>query len=160
MSATPLSDLIRKFHKSQSREDYDAVLELCIRTPVGIFAFGVQPKYHEQIVMAGDDNISVGSTTHGDGQSRLLAYADPREFNLRFDEKCNAEMIGENLFKTALHNKECAGILLNCATEQISIPIPRCDIEDAVEELTAKSSRLLGVAEEAPARQRWWQLWK
>ncbi|MDL5030630.1 hypothetical protein QRD43_01825 [Pelomonas sp. APW6] len=160
MSATPLSDLIRKFHQTRSREDFDAVVELCVRAPIGIVAVGVQPKAHEDVTIASDGNISLGNTTHGDGVSRLIAFADPREFRARFgNNKCNGEMLGAELFKTALHNHECAGVLLNCATEEISVPIPRSDIEDAIENLAPRSRQLHDVMEEVPPKRKWWQVW-
>ncbi len=155
MSDTPLSDLINSFHQSKTDEDFDALLELFKGSPIGVLAIGVKQGESEQTIVVEEGDITLASTGFGDGKSRILAFADPREFNRRFGKKSNGEMPGSSLFAAVLLNPGCAGILLNSAQGEISVVIPR-------ERIQGVRSMAPGIADsihQEPVR-KWWEIWK
>lgn len=160
MIATPISDLMCTYQESLSIEHFDALVERLATTAVGVHLFGVAPPEAERNLVADGKGISLASTTHGDGKSRLVAFADPREFNRRFGPKCNGEMLGKTLFEVVLHNPDCHGILINSATSETSVVIPRSDIEMAHSYLCRSNEAAQEPVEQPMPKPRWWQVWK
>jgi len=61
----------------------------------------------------------------------ILVCADPDVFRRRYPSQgFNAEMDAASLFRTALSDPACEGILVNSAASAHSFPIARCDIEE------------------------------
>ncbi len=127
MSQTQLSTLIEDLQASWSTEKLEMLLHTFRQTTVGINAFNVPKEYLGMTVQTESEGITLGSTTHGDGKSRVMAYADPRQFIAKFGQKFNGEMLGEEVIRVALHNPSCVGILLNSAFSEISVAIDRED---------------------------------
>jgi hypothetical protein len=122
MTETPLSDVMAVHAETGSQQSYDRFVELFRRSVVGIMVDGM-PGVDEELASAGE--LSARSTTHGDGRSRILAYADPEVFLVNFGARFNAGVPGEILLGMAAADPECAGVLVNSATQEISLVITR-----------------------------------
>lgn len=160
MNTTPLSDLMRTYQESTSIEDFDALVEYFATVAVGVHLSGLAPQATERNLVAGDGEVSVGNTIHGDGKSRVVAFADPREFNRRFGPKCNGEMLGMTLFEVVLHNPSCHGILVNSAVAESSVIIPREEIESAFPFLSRAPAMRPNQVSPPSTKSKWWQVWK
>jgi hypothetical protein len=64
-------------------------------------------------------------STHGDGRQRIPAYADPEVFLVNYGPRFNAGMRGEVLLGMAASDPGCEGVLVNSATEEISLVIAK-----------------------------------
>src|SRR5947209_2569776 len=125
VSETPLSDLMTGFASSGSPESFAKFLAAFRGSKVGVIAVGVEPGSSGDVTSTAARPISVGLSGHGDGQPRVLAFADPVVFARRFGRPFNADMTGDALMKTALHNPRCVGILVNSAVSESSVTIDR-----------------------------------
>ncbi len=125
MSQHNLSDLIDSLHESWTAERFNMLLAKLKASSVGIIAINVPDHYLGKTVRTASEGVTLASTRHGDGKSRILAFAEPRDFVAKFGPKCNGEMLGAEVIKVVLHNPDCAGILLNSAKSEISIVIER-----------------------------------
>jgi hypothetical protein len=159
MSATPISDLIELYQESPSAEHFDALVDCLASSPVGVHLFGAVQSDTERNLVADGETVSLASTMHGDGKSRILAFADPREFLHRFGPKCNGEMPGQALFEVVLHNSDCHGILLNSARAETSVVIPRSEIASLQSHVRRIPSDQAVTLSAAPTP-RWWEFWK
>jgi hypothetical protein len=72
-----------------------------------------------------DGAMAAGQSTHGDGEPRLIAFADPEVASQIPGSQCNAGLPGQVLLDMAAADPESAGILVNCATQPISVIISR-----------------------------------
>jgi len=71
------------------------------------------------------EGFAAGKTTHGDGRSRILAFADPAVASQTPGSPCNAGIPGAVLLRMAADDPTCEGILVNSATRLISVIIDR-----------------------------------
>ena len=124
MTDTPLSDVMAQHAESGSQESYDRFVALFRRSVVGITVDGM-PEPDEEGPLGPDAELSARTTTHGDGLNRILAYADPEVFLANFGPRFNAGVPGEILLGMAAADPECAGVLVNSATQEISLVIAR-----------------------------------
>ena len=152
MNQNSLSALIEALQAQPSRERFQHLLAAFSHSSVGIMALSVPKEQFGKTFKTEGEEVSLASSQHGDGKSRVLAFADPKEFIANFCQKFNAEMKGEEVFKVVLHNPACGGILLNSASSPISIPIEREDIQRFLQPRQAG-----GAASERKAA--WWKLW-
>jgi hypothetical protein len=122
MTATPLSDLMTEHTDTSSAETYNRFLTLFAESVVGIV--GIGPAKHDaqgqSVTVAG---FGAGRTTYGDGQARILAFADPDVASRTPGSQCTAGLPGEVLLQMAVADPDCTGILVNCATRPISLVI-------------------------------------
>ncbi len=150
MTPTPISDAIESLSSNWTSTKYDDFLRLLAGAGVGVCAVGVPPELVGRTINHTPPGVTLGSTSHG-GKSRILAYADPKEFIRKFGGQCNGEMPGSELFRVVLHNPDCGGILLNSALKEISFPVEREDIERFV----ATSSK----PKQESQKHAWWRRW-
>jgi len=124
VSDTPLSDVMAEHSGTRSPESYERFLGLFRASVIGIVSVGAVRQDARGRLVAGN-NCSVRKTTHGDGRSRLLAYADPEAALRNFGPRFNAGIAGEVLLRMVASDAECEGILVNSATQEISLVISR-----------------------------------
>jgi len=120
VSDTPLSDAMDVHVRGNTAETYAAFVEVFRKSVVGIVGVGTL----EPDGRAGPA-FSAGGTAYGDGRLRLLAFADPAVASLAPGSQCNAGIPGAVLLRMAAGDPTQAGILVNSATEPISIIISR-----------------------------------
>ena len=124
MSDTPLSDAMAEHAETGSGESYDRFIALFRTSVVGIAIEGMPvPDEHGNLVSDGE--VSAYMTKHGDGRSRIVAYADPEAFLVNFGPRFNAGVPGEVLLGMAASDPDCAGVLVNSATQEISLVIAK-----------------------------------
>jgi len=152
MNQPSLSVLIEALQAQPGREKYEHLLSVFSQSSVGVLVAGAPEGHPGGTLKADGERISLGSSEHGDGKSRILAFADPKEFIANFGQRFNGEMLGEEVFKVALHNQACGGILLNSARAPISLPMERGDIQRFLQSASAGQ----GGAVKRP----WWKPWK
>ncbi|MFI5926584.1 SseB family protein [Micromonospora sp. NPDC051543] len=143
MSETPLSDVMSEHAEAKTPESYERFLRLFRSSTVGIVATGVDA--HGAQVQFADGNLGAGSTTHGDGRTRLLAYADPEAALRNFGPRFNAGVSGEVLLQMAATDPDCEGVLVNSAIYEISLVISK----------SAAESLLTPTTTRAPGRRPW-----
>jgi hypothetical protein len=124
MSQTPLSDAMAVHAETGTGESYDRFVELFRTSVVGVAMDGLPVPDEQGNLVAGED-VSVRSTTHGDGRSRIAAYADPEVFLVNYGPQFNAGIAGEVLLSMAASDPDCAGVLVNSATREISLVIAK-----------------------------------
>jgi hypothetical protein len=124
MTDSPLSDAMAVHAETGTGESYDRFMELFRTSVVGVAMEGLPvPDEQGNLVAAG--GVSVEMSTHGDGRSRILAYADPEVFLVNFGPQFNAGLVGEVLLTMAASDPDCAGVLVNSATQEISLVIAK-----------------------------------
>lgn len=143
-SATPLSDLIAVHAAARSSRTWARFLAAFRQAKLGVVAEGPQGVAGE-FTTTSERPVAVSLTEHGDGRPKVLAYADPREFAVRFGQPFNAEIGGEALLGTVLANPQCSGILVNSALDSMSVVIDRATVKTLVRS-----------ADHRP-RKRWWR---
>jgi len=149
MSDTPLSDLIDLAEGSDRQ--YWAFLAAFRRSRLGVKVIGAPPGTAGNVKVT-DQSFSLGNSATPDGRPVLLAFADPAAFVQRFGMQFNAEMSGEELMGTVLHNPGCHGIRVNSAKREISMIIGR----DAIQRL---QSGAVPPAPEPEQPKPWWKIW-
>jgi len=123
-SQTPLSDVMAAHAESGTQDSYDRFVALFRESVVGVAIEGM-PEPDEQGNLVSDGDLSAHMTTHGDGLSRLVAYADPEAFLVNYGPQFNAGLLGEVLLGMAASDPDCAGVLVNSATQEISLVIAK-----------------------------------
>lgn len=146
MSDTPLSDAMTEYAETNTPESYERFLALFRASTIGIVAIGA-PSQDPNGQLRADGSLGAGSTTHGDGRPRILAYADPEAALRNFGPRFNAGLAGEVLLQMAATDPECEGVLVNSATREISLIIGKP---------TARSL-LMPNTTETPGRRPWWK---
>lgn len=116
---------------TRSPESYERFLALFRASVIGIVADGAVVQDAHGRSVAGN-NFGAGNTTYGDGRSRVLACADPEAFLRNFGPRFNAGVAGEVLLRMAASDAECEGILVNSATQEISLIISRATAQSLV----------------------------
>jgi hypothetical protein len=81
----------------------------------------------------------------------VLTFADPLVYARHFGWQFNADMTGEAVMQTAMHNERCAGILVNSALTASSVFINRAAIASRLG--SADTGRLQS------QRRPWWRFW-
>ena len=81
-----------------------------------------------------------GKTTHGGGRPRLLAYAQPEAALRNFGPRFNGGVAGEVLLRMAASDADCDGILVNSATQEISLIISRPTAQSLVSQSTTETA--------------------
>ncbi|MEO3817176.1 SseB family protein [Plantactinospora sp. B24E8] len=146
MSDTPLSDVMAEHAETKSPESYERFLRLFRAATIGIVAVGeLAPDANGRVIA--DGNLGAGRTSHGDGKSRLLAFADPEAALRNFGPRFNAGVPGEVLLRMAATDPESEGVLVNSATQEISLVISKSTAQSLLTPPTA----------EAPGRRPWWK---
>ncbi|MCA9679155.1 MAG: SseB family protein [Kofleriaceae bacterium] len=131
MSATPLSDAITEVLQGQTPALYARFLEVFARSRLGVIVHGLAAGADGTVmVLRGEARCAM--IKHPDGRGMVLACSDREVFVTRFDRPFNAELDAAELMKVALHNPDCAGILINNATSEHSIVVERATIERLV----------------------------
>lgn len=124
---------------TRSPESYERFLELFRASVIGIVAVGaVRQGAHGQPVAG--SSLGARRTTHGDGRSRLLAYADPEAALRNFGPRFNAGIAGEVLLRMVASDTECEGILVNSATQEISLIISRPTAQSLVSQFNDRGA--------------------
>lgn len=149
-SETPLSDLIPVPPRTPTGNDYAAFLELFCRSQVGVMAVGAPEGTGGTVVSTDENPLALGLTDHVGGRRMVLAFADPIAFARVFGLRFNAEMRGLDVLRTALHNPDCQGVLVNSARAEASIVIER---ETAASLVAEREARV------GSARRPWWKVW-
>jgi hypothetical protein len=116
---------------TRSPESYERFLALFRASVIGIVAVGAVEQDAQGQSVAGK-NFGAGKTTHGDGRPRALAYADPEAALRNFGPRFNAGIAGEVLLRMAASDAGCEGILVNSATQEISLIISRPTVQSLV----------------------------
>jgi hypothetical protein len=124
VSDIPLSDVMAEHSDTRSPESYERFLALFRASVIGFVADGAVTQDAQGRSVAGN-NLRAGKTTHGDGRSRLLAYADPEAALRNFGPRFNTGMAGEVLLRMAASDPGGEGILVNSATQEISLIVSR-----------------------------------
>jgi hypothetical protein len=123
VSDSPLSDAMAEYAQNNTSDAFARFLSLFRSTTVGFVAVGAPSP-------SGGD-VGAGRTTYGDGLTRILAYADPEVAWRNFGPRFNAGMSGEVFLQMAATDPECHGILVNSATQEISVIIDKPTAEAA-----------------------------
>lgn len=123
---------------ARSPESYGRFLALFRASVIGIVAIGAVHNAHGQSVAG--SNVGAGKTTHGDGRPRLLAYADPEAALRNFGPRFNVGVAGEVLLRMVASDDDCEGILVNSATQEISLIISRPTAQSLVSQSTTFGS--------------------
>jgi hypothetical protein len=145
MSDNPLSDIMSEHAATRSPESYERFLALFRACTVGIAANGTLVTDASGRLVAGG-NLAAARTTHGDGMARILTFADPDAALRNFGPRFNAGVPGAVILQMAATDADCDGILVNSATEEVSLVISK----STAQSLVASTGEA-----EAP-RQRWW----
>ena len=103
---------------------YERFVALFRTSTVGVVMSGT-PVRDERGGLVSDGTLGVGRTDYGDGQQRILTYADPEAFARKFGPQFNAGMAGEALLRMAADDPECQGILVNSAVHEQSVIISK-----------------------------------
>jgi hypothetical protein len=140
---TPLSNLISDLTQAPTRSLRRRFVDEFHRSAVGVIAKGAAADAFGEIVTSAETPISLGVTNHG-GNTRILAFADPKVFAARFGRQFSAETSGASVMETVLANPSCRGILVNSATAKVSAVIDRATIKAFVR---------------GSAPKPWWKLW-
>jgi hypothetical protein len=127
-----------EYSDTGSPESYERFLALFRASVVGFVAVGDVKQNAQGQTVAGD-NLGAGKTTYGDGRPRVLAYADPEAAARNFGPRFNAGMAGEVLLRMAASDPGCEGILVNSATQQISLIISRPTAQSLVSSSTIEA---------------------
>ena len=153
-SETPLSDLMERFDEDQTDDNFAQFVQAFRHSTVGVVVGGVPEGSSGQVTSTDEHPLMLGSTEFGDGQARVLAFADPHAFAKRFGAQFNAGITGEAVFHTVLSNPDCHGVLVNNAKAEKSILIRREYIESAVQHAPLSND-----THEQRRRPRW-QFWR
>ncbi len=145
MSDSPLSDIMGEHAATRSPDSYERFLALFRAGTVGIAASGTPVVDASGRLAAGSD-LGAGRTTHGDGKARILAFADPEAALRNFGPRFNAGVSGAVLLHMAAADADCDGILVNSATEEVSLVISK----------STAQSLVASAGENEPPRRRWW----
>lgn len=122
MSQTPLSDAMTAHTDSPTPESYDRFVTLFRASTVGVMADNL-PTSEGRTSTISDGSLTIAGTTHGDGRTRIMTYADPEYFLRAFGPRFNAGLSGEDVLRMAAAAPDGHGILVNCATREISLLI-------------------------------------
>ncbi|MFI5909134.1 hypothetical protein [Dactylosporangium sp. NPDC051541] len=117
-----MSDLIDAHADRPDPALYERFLTLFRDSVIGVVAEGTPVTTPDGRTVSGSD-MRVGNTTHGDGRSRILAWADPEAARANFGPRFNAGIAGATLLEMAGGSEGCAGILVNSATREVSLII-------------------------------------
>ncbi|WP_432980431.1 hypothetical protein [Dactylosporangium sp. CA-233914] len=142
MSDAPLSDVMAEHADTETSESYERFVALFRTSTIGIVGVGTLAQDDQGRFIA-DGDFGAGRTTHGDGRSRILAFADPEAAIRNFGPRFNTGVSGEVLLQMAATDPDCAGVLVNSATREISLVISQATAESLLAE--------------APGRRRWWR---
>ncbi|GIJ43747.1 hypothetical protein Val02_06330 [Virgisporangium aliadipatigenens] len=145
MNNSPLSDTMAEHAATKSPESYERFLALFRASTIGIATTGTPIRDADGNLTTGH-GFGAGRTTHGDGQPRILAFADPEVALRNFGPRFNAGVSGAVLLQMAATDDGCAGILVNSAIAEISLVISKS---------TARSV-LAPDAEPAQPKRHWW----
>ncbi|MEV4134141.1 hypothetical protein AB0J72_18465 [Dactylosporangium sp. NPDC049742] len=145
MSDSPLSDIMGEHAATRSPESYERFVTLFRTSTVGIVTNGTPVLDASGRLVAGSD-LGAGQTTHGDGKARILTFADPEAALRNFGPRFNVGVSGAVVLQMAATDADCEGILVNSATEEVSLVISKS---------TARSLVASG-GEAEPPRRRWW----
>lgn len=122
--STPLSDLISRLVEDASDANWNAFFNALMDSHLGVVVHGV-PAGTTGTIQARNDEIGVSRTVH-QGKALLLTCADFDLYREHFpDQPFNAEMDAASVFRTALADSTCEGILVNSAASAHSVPITR-----------------------------------
>lgn len=139
-SSTPLSDCISRCVKQDTRENYQQFLRVFLDSRLGVIVQGI-PQGTSGQHLAGKNELTVAMSIAPDGKKTVLACAERAIFVQRFPQSFNGEVDAAALLKIAWSNPDCEGIMVNSATSEHRIVIPRIDIA----ELIAKRTLALAV---------------
>ncbi len=128
MSDSPLSDALAVYAGNRTDENWARFVDVFRHSIVG--AVGAGPVDGEG---RSGHGFGVGRTTHGDGRPRILTFADPPVYARTFGRSFTVGMPGSVLLEVAVGDPDCAGILVNSATEEISVVITREAAEAALD---------------------------
>ncbi|MEK6303505.1 MAG: hypothetical protein AABO41_22590 [Acidobacteriota bacterium] len=174
MSETPLSDLIADHIAADTPESFARFLGGFRSSVVGVIAVGVPAGAGGEYVSTAERPLSVGLTRHAGGRSMVLAFADPAAFARRFGRPFNAEIAGEALLATVLHNSACedpaitsatrvrrllATVLHNSACEGVLVNSALAEVSVVIDRATCESLARSAAGSEQPARRPWWRFW-
>ncbi|GAA2398799.1 hypothetical protein Cme02nite_07610 [Catellatospora methionotrophica] len=124
MTETPLSDAMTAHADSGTPESYDRFIALFRASTVGVLSDNLpEPEGRTSVTSAGD--IRVSSTAYGDGRDRIMTFADPEVFLRTYGPRFNAGIAGEVLLRMAAASPNGHGVLVNCATREISLLISK-----------------------------------
>lgn len=145
---TPLSNLLIQYAKDRTPSNYEKLCQTFTTAIVGVCAEGTPEGQAGMFQSTSENPFRVASTSYGDGQSRVLAFADPEAFAKKFGPKFNALMRGIDVCNVVKHSPGCAGILLNNANEETSFVFSRKD-----------ALRLMGINTNEKPVNPWWKFW-
>ncbi|GIG00804.1 hypothetical protein [Catellatospora citrea] len=145
MTDTPLSDALVAHAEVQNAETFERFVTLFRVSMVGVMSDNLPPSEGNTAVMS-DGSLRIASTSYHDGRSRIMTYADPEAFLRTYGPRFNAGLRGEDVLRMAAAAPDCHGILVNCATREISQVISK----EMAQALVAP------VAADTP-RRPWWR---
>ena len=138
VSDTLLSDVMAEHSDTRNPGSYERFLALFRASVIGIVAVGAVAQNAQRQHVA-DKNLGAGKTTYGDGRPRLLAHADPEAALRNFGPRFNAGVAREVLLRMAAGDADCEGILVNSATQEISLIISRPTVQSLVSQSTTEA---------------------
>jgi hypothetical protein len=146
MTETPLSDALVAHAVSPDAATFERFITLFRTSTVGVMT-SMMMRREGRADIVSDGRLTVASTSHGDGLSRIMTFADPEVFLRVFGPRFDAGISGEVVLRMAADGPDCHGILVNCATREIS---------QLISKETAQA--LCGAAPAAdPPRRSWWK---
>lgn len=130
-SSTPLSDCISRCVQQDTRENYEQFLRVFLGSQLGVIVQGIPARVSGQYT-AGKNELTVAMSIAPDGKKTVLASAERAIFVQRFSQAFNAEVGAAALLNIAWSNPECEGIMVNSASSENRVVIPRKDIAQLI----------------------------
>jgi hypothetical protein len=145
----PISTFVSRLNRAWDEELFRTLLRQMVGDQMGVMITNLREPIEGTVTSTESEPLHLGMTTYGDGKIRVLAFADPILFRGRYGDKFNAEMSGLDLFRGALANGTCAGVLVNSALSSHSVAIDRAAIQWA---LDSPQSVVI-------PKKPWWRVW-
>jgi hypothetical protein len=145
-----LSALISQLNEGWRDELFKTFLRVFAASRLGVIVVSAPDGEAGEVISTKSQPFTLGSSAHGDGRSRILAFADPQLFRMQYGEKFNGEMSGVDILKTALANPHCEGVLVNGASSTHSVAVDRAAIRWVL---------AVGSVSSSPAQKPWWRFW-
>ena len=133
--SVPLSESIASLSADGNECAWTDFVERLRFAQLGVVAQGMPSHFTTYRVRASE--VGLGKTRTPNGLM-VLAAADPDVYRMRYPaQPFNATMHAVSMFRTALANPDCAGVLINSAASALSLPLSR----DQIVEIVARIDR-------------------
>jgi len=120
-----LSDLMEQYSHAKDSKLYNHFIQIFLRSKLGVQVSGGVEKDGKKLTSTSESPVQFKITNSGDGLSRILVYADPPVYAMRFGEEFNSIVSGDEILKIVVSIPDCAGAYVNSALKQSGMLINR-----------------------------------